>query len=159
MGTGVARPERVSVGGAARTLFVASGFFATSLLAFYLYQFRAHKNDNQTWIVRHGQQPGNEGAPPMNGPYYTAKWTPQEVKPGSVPLPGNEDHRGSVGLLPYVMSFIAGKGINPDPRVPEHPLNKTQPAPQRLNAAGTHFYTKACFIAPCTLTKVNSAIL
>ncbi len=67
MGTGIARPEQMAAGGAARVstmvldafndsysqptrqaLFAASGFFATGLLAFYFYQFRAHKNDNQT---------------------------------------------------------------------------------------------------------------
>lgn len=35
-----------------------------------------------------------------------------------------------------------GKGLDPDPHVPEHPQNKQQPTPQRVNAAGTHHYTK-----------------
>ncbi|KAI0767892.1 hypothetical protein BC629DRAFT_1442487 [Irpex lacteus] len=142
MGTGIARPEQMAAGGAARALFAVSGFFATGLLAFYFYQFRAHKNDNQTWIVRHGQQPGNDGAPQMDGPRYVANFTERTVKAGSLPLPGNDDHRGSVGILPSVMSYVAGKGIHPDQRVPEKPLNMTQPTPQRVNAAGTHHYTK-----------------
>ena len=158
-----------------------------------MFQFRAHKNDNQTCeyftlfsygaslvdneagIVRHGQQPGNDGAPKLDGPFYTANWTERTVKPGSVPLPGNDDNRGSVGLLPSIMSYVAvsiyslsalrsqeltfqctkqGKGMNPDTRVPEKPLNMTQPTPQRVNAAGTHHYTKVCYVeidAQCAL--------
>ncbi|KAI0701335.1 hypothetical protein BC835DRAFT_241001 [Cytidiella melzeri] len=154
-----AQPTHTKPGGG-RAFFAATGVFAAGFLAFYLFQFRAHKKDNQTCelsecvqteltailpttgIVRHGQQPGNDGAPKADGQRYVANWKEREVKTGSFPLPGNDDHRGSEGLLASVMSFVAGKGLNPDPRVPEEILNKTQPTPQRVNAAGTHHYTK-----------------
>lgn len=98
----------------------------------------------------------------MTGPRIVANVdTERPPKPSQLPLPGNDDHRGSEGILARAMSYVAvsfytcvrlvvaidhsqkqGKGINPDPHVPEKPLNKQQPAPQRINAAGTHHYTK-----------------
>lgn len=115
----------------------------------------------------------------MDGPRYVANFTERTVKAGSVPLPGNDDHRGSVGILPSVMSYVAvspfcnnqkdhrltakqGKGIHPDQRVPEKPLNMTQPTPQRVNAAGTHHYTKVgssphMYIICCLQSSISPA--
>lgn len=64
--------------------------------------------------------------------------------PPQIPLPGNDDNRGSEGVVGRVMSVVAGRGFFPDGKAPEHPTNIQVPPMQRTNAAHTHFYTKVC---------------
>lgn len=59
-------------------------------------------------ITRHGQQPGINGAPAMTGPRIVANVdTDGPVKPSFLPLPGNDDNRGSEGVLARTMSYVA----------------------------------------------------
>ncbi|PSR70589.1 hypothetical protein PHLCEN_2v13527 [Hermanssonia centrifuga] len=137
--------SKAAVGGNPRTMGIGMGIVAGGLALFYYAQYGFHKRDDQTWIVRHGQQPGNEAGAPMPGSRLLSspqKSEPGPGKPKSLPLPGNTDNRGSEGAQGSLMSFVAGKGTNPDPSVPENPQNMQEPAAQRRNDSGSQ-YTKA----------------
>lgn len=122
-------------------MIIGTGIFASSLALFFYAQHFIHRRDNQPWIARHGQQPGNVNVT-VRTDQPKVVTASIRAEPAMIPLPDNDDNRGSEGFLPRVMSFIAGKGLNPDPHVPEKPLNMTQPTQQRVNQAGTHNYTK-----------------
>ncbi|KAF7795668.1 hypothetical protein EIP86_006833 [Pleurotus ostreatoroseus] len=135
------------VGGSPRTMLIGIGTIVAGFAAFSYAQVRLHKNDNPTWIIRHGQQPGNNNPNvPQHGPRIVGLVDAEpRSHPSSVPLPGDGDkHAGGFGLT--TMSAALGKGIHPDPFVPENPGNIQQPAPQRRNSSGTH-YTKAGYYA------------
>ncbi|KAJ3559389.1 hypothetical protein NM688_g379 [Phlebia brevispora] len=136
------------VGGSPRTMLIGMGFVGSCLLAFYFAQFRVHKNDNQTWIARHGQQPGNDN-PAVPGQYRRRiisvdKNLEPSTRSSSVPLRGSGDKSESVRET--LMSVALGKGTDPDPSVPENPGNMQEPTPQRRNSSGSH-YTKAGYYA------------
>ena len=95
-------------------------------------------------IVRHGQQPGNAFRA-STGPRLVLMNSfvePTNLAEAHVPLRGNDDNRGSEGIVGRIMSFVAHRGLFPDGKVPEHPENIQVPPQQRINASHTHFYTK-----------------
>lgn len=153
-------------------------FFAGVLGSFYYSRFWAHSKDDQTCaytflyarivaltlctgIIRHGQQPGNPKHT-SNGTrlVLTSNYVEPPRGPAHIPLPNNDDNRGSEGTVGRVMTFIAvsrvyleagmcschescqGRGLHPDGKQPEHPTNIQVPPQQRTNAAHSHFYTK-----------------
>lgn len=122
---------------------VGMAFFAGVLSTFYYSRFYAHSKDDQTWITRHGQQPGNP-VHPFTGSrlVLTSNYIEAPRGPAMIPLPDNDDNRGSEGVVGRVMSAVAGRGLHPDGKQPEHPKNIQVPPQQRVNAAHSHFYTK-----------------
>ncbi|KIP12102.1 hypothetical protein PHLGIDRAFT_368206 [Phlebiopsis gigantea 11061_1 CR5-6] len=126
---------------------IGTAFFAGVVGTFYYSRSWAHNKDDQTWIVRHGQQPNSPNGwvhHDMSGPrlVHTRASTEPANLLAHVPLRGNSDNRGSESVLGRVMSVIAGRGLFPDGLSPVNPTNKQVPVMQRQNDAGTHFYTK-----------------
>jgi hypothetical protein len=135
-------------------------FFASVVGSFYYSRFWAHRSDNQTCedtchhlevytylyapgILRHGQQPGNPVYPPSGVRLVlTNNLVGSPSLAAQIPLPGNDDNRGSEGIVGRVMSVVAGRGLYPNGRAPENPGNIQVPPQQRTNEAHTHFYTK-----------------
>lgn len=129
------------------TMVLGTAFFAGVLGTFYYSRFAAHRKDDQTWIARHGQQRQDllHSGPRLVG---TGDGSVEESNAGKpqVPLPGNDDNRGSEDLTGSIMSAVAGRGTNPNGKVPKDPKNVQEPAPQRRNDDGSH-YTKAGYYA------------
>ncbi|GJE96556.1 hypothetical protein PsYK624_127530 [Phanerochaete sordida] len=141
MATGPAPTPKT--GGTLVTMALGTAFFVGALGTFYYAQFAAHRRDDQTWIHRHGDQVGDH-SPDAPRLVTTGRGGVEPTRESAprVPLPGNNDNRGSEGVVGGVMSAVAGRGVDPDGKVPEKPNNIQQPAPQRRNEDGSH-YTKA----------------
>lgn len=92
-----------------------------------------------TWQQRMAQQ-----AKPQEGTRLSNANPGTEPRsyPESIPLPDNDNNAGSNTLRSAFTSAVAGRGVNPDPSVPETPQNPQVPVPQRKNEQGTT-YTKS----------------
>ncbi|EKM58048.1 uncharacterized protein PHACADRAFT_88807 [Phanerochaete carnosa HHB-10118-sp] len=129
-------------GGSFTTMLLGTAFFVGVFGTFYYSRFAAHRKDDQTWIARRAQQhPGH-----MHNGSRIVSTNDGEVESSDdggrrIPLPGNDDNRGSEGAKAGLMSAAAGRGANPDGKVPKEPGNIPQPAPQRRNEDGSQ-YTK-----------------
>lgn len=109
-------------------MIIGTGILASSLALFYYAQHFIHKRDNQsctsaperlhhgilmvtTGIARHGQQPGNVNVT-VRTDQPKVVTASIRAEPAMIPLPDNDDNRGSEGFLPRVMSFIAVRVVS-----------------------------------------------
>jgi len=150
--TGVANQQAVhspKAGGHPRLMFVGAAAVAGSMLVFLYTQKTLNRNRDDielnhksrpNWQHRHGQQrPDMQGGPKVANLYPYVE--PSKSAP-QIPLPTSNDSR-SEDIASRIMSFIAGKGIFPDPTVPQNiPRERQVPIPQRKHENGT-VYTKA----------------
>lgn len=110
-------------------MIIGTGIFASSLALFFYAQHFIHRRDNQpctltpkrfdrdlltvsTGIARHGQQPGNVNVT-VRTDQPKVVTASIRAEPAMIPLPDNDDNRGSEGFLPRVMSFIAVRAAIP----------------------------------------------
>ncbi|KAI0074455.1 hypothetical protein K474DRAFT_1665365 [Panus rudis PR-1116 ss-1] len=123
-------------------MIIGTGIVAAGLLGFFYVQRWLHTspNPNQTptWQNRMGEQPMKPMGPAISNSSSNVE---PRSNPAQLPLPDNNDNSGSNTYRSTFLSVMAGKGFNPDTKVPEKGQDAPH-GPQRQTERGAT-YTKA----------------